>query len=230
MMHAHLRQVVVGALSTLCLQCHSGEPIPLEASAPSEASVVPAASAEDPGLRRTLDAWGLPVPEGARLEEELPGALHYGIDAEYDQLMAFFARELDPGFSITRYTHGVKIEPVDANGRSIYLYRELGQSGWLLTYFESDRRADTVAQPGSGAAPAVPAALPAETLNLHSQVGEVVEGSAAEAPLPGGRLRRTEPRVHPRVRRLLQQRAADPPPLNFSRGVTAPRQNTNAMF
>jgi len=230
MMHAHLRRVIVGALSTLCLQCHSGESAPSQATAPAEASVAPAPAAEEPGLRRTLDAYGLPVPEGAQLKEELTGALHYGIDAEYDQLMAFFDRELEAGFAVTRYTHGVKIEPVRANGRSIYLYRERGQPGWLLTYFESDRRPETVAQPGSGAARVEPTAVPEEPLRLHSQVGEVVEGSTAEAPLPGGRLRRTEPRVHPRVRALLQQRAAEPPPLNFSRGVPVPRQNSNAMF
>lgn len=230
MMPTHLRRVIVGFLSTLCLQCHSGDSALPEVTAPAEASVTPAPAAQEPGLRRTLDAYGLPVPEGAQLKEELTGALHYGIDADYEQLMAFFDRELEADFTVTRYTHGVKIEPVRANGRSIYLYRERGQRGWLLTYFESDQRPAAVAQTDSGAAVAEAIAAPEETLLLQSQVGEVVEGSSAEAPLPGGRLRRTEPRVHPRVRALLQQRPAEPPPLNFSRGVAAPRQSSNAMF
>lgn len=230
MMQPYIKWAIVGAVSTLCLHCQSGASPPSEASAPAEASMSALPPAEEAGLRRTLDAYGLPVPEGARLEEELTGALHYRIDTDYDLLMAFYARELEPGFAVTRYTHGAKIEPLNANGRSIYLYRERGQRGWLLTYFESDNRPGTIAQDGSGTQPMLTPSLPSDPLVFQTRVGEVVEGSAPEPPLPGAHLRRTEPRMHPRVRALMQQRTVEPPPLNFSRGIQAPRQNSNAMF
>jgi hypothetical protein len=230
MMQPYFKWAIVGAVSTLCLHCQSGESGPSEASAPVEASTPAPPPAEESGLRRTLDAYGLPVPEGARLEEELTGALHYRIDADYDLLMAFYARELEPGFTLTRYTHGAKLEPFNANGRSIYLYRERGQRGWLLTYFESDNRPGTIAEAGSGTAPDLMPGLPSDPLTFQSRVGEVVEGSAPEPPLPGAHLRRTEPRMHPRVRALMQQRTVEPPPLNFSRGIHVPRQNPNAMY
>jgi hypothetical protein len=230
MMHSLLKWVIVGALSTVCLRCQAGESVDTETSAPAEASTAAPTPVVVPQLARTLDAYGLPVPDGALLEEELTGALHYRIEAEYDLLMAFFARELESGFTVTRYSHGAKIEPVNANGRSIYIYRESGQRGWFLTYFESDRLAVTGTGNGSGEPANVAARQPAQTLRLQNQVGEVVEGSAMEPPLPGGRLRPTEPRVHPRVRALLRQRSIEPPPLNFSRGVQEPRQNSNAMF
>lgn len=230
MMQPYLKWAIVGAISTLCLHCQSGESVPSEASAPVEASAPAPPPPQEAGLRRTLDAWGLPVPEGALLEEELPGALHYRIDAGYDLLMAFYARELEPGFTVTRYTHGAKIEPFNANGRSIYLYRERGQRGWLLTYFESDTHTAAMAQAGSGEQPDLAPTLPRDPVVFQSRVGEVVEGSAPEPPLPGAHLRRTEPRMHPRVRALMQQRTVEPPPLNFSRGIQIPRQNSNAMF
>jgi hypothetical protein len=167
------------------------------------------------------------------LEQRLGGAMHYRIEADYDLLMAFYERELEPGFSITRYTHGVKIEPANAEGRSIYLYRERGHVGWLLTYFDANAATPEQLQPAGVAEGSAPSGtLPTRPSEFDTRVGQAVEpGEAGGAPTPGGRLQQTEPRMHPRVRRLLQNRpAGSAPQLNFSRGVREPRRSGDAMF
>ncbi len=78
----------------------------------------------------------LALPQGALPDGSAGGARHFRIDAEFDDLLAFYADELPEGYRLTRYERGARFESPENGGRSVYLYRERG-SGWLITYFDA---------------------------------------------------------------------------------------------
>lgn len=80
--------------------------------------------------------FDLVLPQGALPDGGAGGTQHFRIDADFDDLLAFYEEQLPEGYRLTRYERGAQFESTDSGGRSVYLYRERG-SGWLITYFDA---------------------------------------------------------------------------------------------
>jgi hypothetical protein len=128
--------IAAAAMATACQQdSNSGSTPEAEASAPVpviETPVAPVAAL----LMADDSVFELALPQGALPDGGAGGTQHFRINAEFDDLLAFYEEALPDGYVLTRYERGARFEAPDGAGRSVYLYRERGQ-GWLITYFDA---------------------------------------------------------------------------------------------
>lgn len=150
-MNVRLSALVIAASICGC-QTQSPEP-PVDTSPAAPPQQEPMAAEPALGLQAAtnLDAFGLAMPEGAVLDTQSQGTLHFSVQTDFDALLAFFEQNL-PDARLTRYERGAKFEVGDGTGRSVYLYRERGSSAWLVTVFDAgaDPSVAAATQTGDG--------------------------------------------------------------------------------
>lgn len=245
-----MRFCIIVGIGTISLLSGCSRPEP-EAPAPAtegSAEAVVAPPADDSLRPASEQIFSMPVPASVELEEARTSLRHLRIRAPYDEILDFYRREL-PDANVTRYERGAKVEMAD--GRSIYIYRELGERDYLLTYFDGTQ------QPGAGEAAAVPSANPERSVldqGFGAPTSSDPSGTAAAEPAPeaapGGDAAASDPwavepalpgrdeppplgfrvidrPMHPRVRAA---QPTEPRPIDFVRGVHEPRRNPDAQF
>ncbi len=153
----------------------------------------PPPPAEAAGLQAstTVEAFGMAMPEGAVLDTQSPGTLHFSVRTDFDSLLQFYERTL-PDARLTRYERGARFETNDGSGRSVYLYRERGSSDWLVTVFDAGAdpslsAAANTAEPGAAAAVAGggQSATPAGQTRGSAAGPGAPQGAADGTPVPG---------------------------------------------
>lgn len=244
-----MRHVVLAAGAAVVLAgCAAPDPDPVEV-APEPEAAAPQAPPPHEGLYTAWErVFDLPLPAGVTMEAWDTHLQHYRSRADWDDLMAFYDRELEAGYSVLFFERGVRIEPANARGRSVYLYRERHGEGVMLTYVN-----DPIA------AAATPAAATPEGERPPSLAEMMAEG------VPADQVRQT---VTPPTRtytELLEERFGDPTaapgggeapnpepigvrldnerrpesfrrpdgsqrPITFVRGVREERRNPDALF
>lgn len=254
-MTRHPAFVGIAALA-LVAACSRPEPeSPAETGEGSAAA--PVAEPVDDALRAASEqVFGLPAPATVELEEARESLRHFRIRAPFDDILEFYRRQL-PDAEVTRYERGAKVELAD--GRSVYIYRELGERDYLLTYFDGTQAASPEAGAAANSSAASersaldegfgsPAGDPANpgtgTAPANAPAGDAADPAAApnvvdadpwarEPALPG----RDEPpplgfRVINRQMhpRVHAAQPTEPRPIDFVRGVREPRRNPDAQF
>jgi hypothetical protein len=234
------------AVVTALAGCSPGDEQVAAPAPEASGAVEPSAAPAPDGLGRAgEDVFGLAAPAGVELEEARDSLRHYRINAPFDDILAFYRTQVPDG-QLTRYERGAKIETPD--GRSVYIYRELGESDYLLTYFDGTQPA--VGDPANSA---VDGAVAPERAMLDQGFGAPTEDGATagnpgsqtpptaaesdpwatEPALPGRDgpaslgFRVINRNVHPRLR---DDQATQPRPIDFVRGVHEPRRNPDAQF
>ena len=189
--------------------------------------------------------FDLPLPAGVTMEAWDVHMQHYRSQADWDELLAFYDRELAAGYGLVFYERGVRLEPPAANGRAIYLYRERHGEGVMLTYVHDPvlAAAAPTAAVADGERPPTLAEMIAEgvpadqvrqtvvppvrtyTELLEDRFGAPMGSAEAPMPEPIG-VRLSNERRPDSFRRPDGSRR----PITFVRGVREDRRNPDALF
>ena len=106
-----------------------------EEARPSESSGATEEAEAEETDREEL--FGMPVPDGAELEESGESFAHYNLPGSFDDVVAHYEDALT-GYRVVEYAEGVKFEPRDGSGRSLYVLEGEGDDDVMVTYFDEE--------------------------------------------------------------------------------------------
>lgn len=230
---------ILAALAVATFGCRPSNDGPPEQSEQGAASVESGAEegAEAPAEPETSvrELYGMPIPEGAELDEIGDGFAHYSVDGPYEEVVEEIRDGLT-GFREVDYDDGVKFERRDGSGNSLYVIQ--GDDDVLVTYLEretvvasnavaaSPTEATRVGEvPGTPEAAGMPAGTRSPTSAGVSPAGGVGPGGGTGEP--GGAIRRVQPRSNAPARGTTNPLGRRP--INFT-GVFEPPTNPNAYY
>ena len=126
----------IGLTIALCagVGCRpSAEPEPAEPSVSATAEGVGESDEAETGAQ---ELFGMPVPDGAELDESGDSFAHYNVPGSYEEVVAEY-RDALTGYRVVEYDEGVKFEPRDGTGRSLYVLQG-EDDGVMVTYFNEE--------------------------------------------------------------------------------------------
>lgn len=217
------------AVGALLVACRPSADAPTATEPPPAGGTGEASSAIE-GRQATTGAqelYGMPIPEGAELDESGDGFAHYSVDGTVGEVVDELRNGLS-GYREVEYDDGVKFERRDGSGRSLYVIAG-DDDEVLITYLERERVIASNAVAASptdatrvGEVPGTP-----EAAGIPAGSAQGTAGGAQVGGTPGGVIRRVQPRSNAPARGTTNPLGRRP--INFT-GVFEPPTNPNAYY